>query len=388
MTRPLRVLAAVDGLWVGGTERSLVEMLPGLEDHGIEVSVACFRRRVEGVEGEVPPERLHFLSGGGFAGQVRALRSLLAELRPAVLHTALFHANLVGRFAAAGRPVAVLNSLVNTPYEPERRGDPRIRAWRLRVVQGVDAVTGRLLTDRFHAVSEAAKAAAVRSLGLPADRITVVRRGRDRRRLGAPSAERKRRCRARLDLPDEAPVLVNVGRQEYQKGHALLLRAADRLRRSHPGLRVLIAGREGSATPELERLMDELDLARTVRFLGHREDVPEILAAADAFVFPSLFEGLPGAVIEAMALGLPVVASAIAPLREVIEPGENGLLVPAGSVESLADAVGPLLEDPARREALGRRGRELYEERWTLETSVPRMAELYRSMAAGSHAGR
>jgi glycosyltransferase involved in cell wall biosynthesis len=134
--------------------------------------------------------------------------------------------------------------------------------------------------------------------------------------------------------------------------------------------------------------MDELDLARTVRFLGHREDVPEILAAADAFVFPSLFEGLPGAVIEAMALGLPVVASAIAPLREVIEPGENGLLVPAGSVESLADAVGPLLEDPARREALGRRGRELYEERWTLETSVPRMAELYRSMAAGSHAGR
>ena len=117
-----------------------------------------------------------------------------------------------------------------------------------------------------------------------------------------------------------------------------------------------------------------------VRFLGHRSDVPELLAAADLFVFPSLFEGLPGAVIEAMALALPVVAADIPAVREVVEPGGSAVLVPTRDSAALAEALGSLLEDAERRESFGRRGREIFEERFTLAQSAEKMISFYRGL--------
>lgn len=383
MSAPLEVLQVVDGLWVGGTERSLVEMLPRFEAHGIDVRIACLRRREEGVEGEVPPNRLLLVSGEGLAGQARSLRRLLRRDRPALVHSSLFRANMVTRLAAAGTGIPVLNSLVNDSYGPDRLRDPRIRPWRLRAVQLVDAVSGRLLADHFHAVSETVAEAARRRLRVPVRRLTVVRRGRDPHRLGEPSKERRLRARRALGILESAPVVVNVGRQEFQKGQEHLLRAAAGLRARHAGLVVLLAGRAGAATPHLETLAGELDLAATVRFLGHRSDVPEILAAADVFAFPSLYEGLPGAVIEAMALGLPVVAADIGPVREIVEPEASALLVPPGDAEALAAALDTILSDPARAATLGRRGRDRFLEHLTLEGSARAMAALYRNLAAG-----
>jgi len=380
----VKVLFVVDGLWVGGTERSIVEMLPHLEAAGISPTVACFRSCAgEGVEDRVAPERLRLLAAGrGLAGRVRALRGLLRELRPAIVHSALFGANLATRLAAPGLPVVVLNSLVNTPYEPARLADPRLSRWRVRLAQLADAVTGRFFADHFHAVSHAAAAAAVRAQWVPRGRITVVERGRDPGRLGVPSAARRRAARERLGLGEATPVLVNVGRHEYQKGQGHLLRAIARLAGRDPAPVALIAGRTGISTRELEALHRELALGERVRFLGHRDDVPEILAAADLFVFPSLFEGFPGAVVEAMALGLPVVAADVPPVREAVEPGRTALLVPPEDDAALAAAIERLLDDPAEAAALGARGREVFVERLTLAASVPRMIELYRRLAA------
>ena len=116
---------------------------------------------------------------------------------------------------------------------------------------------------------------------------------------------------------------------------------------------------------------------------GHRDDAPEILAAADVFVFPSLYEGLGGSLIEAMALGLPIVASDLPAIREVVEPDRNAVLVPPGSPSELASAVEPLLGDEPRRKAMGARSRQIFEERFTLERSASRMIELFERVAAG-----
>jgi glycosyltransferase involved in cell wall biosynthesis len=132
----------------------------------------------------------------------------------------------------------------------------------------------------------------------------------------------------------------------------------------------------------------ELNLERHIRFLGHRDDVPEVLAASDLFVFPSLYEGLPGAVMEAMALGLPIVAADIEPVRELVEDGRNALLVKAEAPNELATAIERMLADPAAAYSFGRHSRSIFEERFTLGAGIARAAELYRSVAAFGAGGK
>ncbi|MBC6948430.1 glycosyltransferase family 1 protein, partial [candidate division KSB1 bacterium] len=224
--------------------------------------------------------------------------------------------------------------------------------------------------------------AAVSSLRLSPERITVVERGRDPNRLGLPDAERRLQARQRLQLAEQDEVIVNVGSHEYQKGQKYLLEAFAALSSAHPRLVLLVAGRHGNLTSELENLKNHLGLNGQVRFLGHRQDVAEILAAADLFVFPSLYEGLPGAVLEAMALGLPIVASDIAPVREVVEENRNAVLVPPASSSGLAEAIAKLLADRGKALAYGRHSRKIFETRFTLQQSASRMIELYHQVVA------
>jgi glycosyltransferase involved in cell wall biosynthesis len=246
----------------------------------------------------------------------------------------------------------------------------------------VDLLTSRCLTTHFHAVSQAAKDSATTSLRIPAERITVVERGRNPGRLGQSGLERRWKSRQQLGLAAEDEVIVNLGRHEYQKGQKYLLEAAATLSFAHPRLILLMAGRQGNLTNELEKFKDHLGLNGQVRFLGHRQDVAEILAAADLFVFPSLYEGLPGAVIEAMALGLPIVASDIPPVREVVEENRNALLVAPASSAELAKAIATLFDDRDKALAYGRHSRKIFETRFTLQHSAARMIELYQKVAA------
>jgi glycosyltransferase involved in cell wall biosynthesis len=379
MTDRLRVLAVIDGLGTGGAERSLAEMLPGLAEAGIDPVVACFydRRGVgdglaaAGVDIRRGPQR-------GTLRRARWLRRVVRDERPDLVHATLLQSNLAARLAAARTGVPVLSSLVNTPYEPVRRRDPNLRPGVLPVIRAVDGWTARHLTAHFHAITGAVRDAAVRDLGVPAERITVIERGRDAERLGRWSPERRRQARALLGLTEHQPVVVAVGRQEYQKGHDVLLAALPPLLAAHPDLVVMIGGRAGHATGDLIRQQEALGLGDHIRFLGFRDDLPEVLAAADVFAFPSRFEGLGGSVIEAMALGLPVVASDLPALREVVEVGANALLSPVDDAEALARAIGDLLADADRRHALGRRSRQRFEERFTLDRSTAKMADLYR----------
>lgn len=380
----MRVLYAIESLGGGGTERSLVELLPRLVAGGVEPAVVCLSGAGE-LQGEVEAEGIavEVLAATGWRGRIAGMRRAIARIDPDLVHTALFRTDLLGRLGALGRRIPVLGSLVSTPYARVRFRDPAIDPRRLGLARFADKVTARLLCDHFQAVSESAKQAAVRDLGLRPERITVIPRGRDPERLGRASAERRRRARSALGLAERDEVIVNLGRHEFAKGQLDLVAAVSTLAGTRPDLRLLIAGREGMLSGELRSAVEAAGLADRVRLLGHRNDIPEILAAADLFAFPSLYEGLPGAVIEAMALSLPVIGSDIGPVREVVEEGASAELVPTASPRLLAAAIDGMLTDRRRAEALGRRGREIFDERFTLERSVQSTLDLYRRLAAG-----
>jgi glycosyltransferase involved in cell wall biosynthesis len=385
----MRVLYVIDGLGTGGAERSLAEMLPRLAGAGVDATIACFHRRKEGVEQSVLDggADVRFLAGLGPVGRARRVRGLIGAERPDLVHTTLLESSLAGRLGAMGSGVPVLTSLVNTSYAPERLADPNIKRSSLTALKVVDGWTARHLTAHFHAITQAVKDAAVRDLNLPGDRLTVIYRGRDEGRLGRASPERRQRVRAGLGVGADAEVVLSVGRQEHQKGHRHLLAAVADLLHSHPKLVVLVAGRRGHATPDVEAAVTALDAGDRVRLLGHRDDIPDLLAAADVFAMPSIYEGLGGSVIEAMALGLPIVASDLPALREVLEPDGNALLVPSGAPAPLAQALAGLLSDPARAAAFGRRSRELFEAHFTLERSTTSLLELYDRLVPGRRPG-
>lgn len=374
----MKVLFLINGLGTGGAERSLAEMLPFFQMKGLSPSLVCQNDRREGVQKELLEQGypIHFLGRRGFWGKLMELRQLLRDLEPDLLHTTIFESDLLGRFGCIGFDVPLVTSLVNCSYDSIRRTDPNIKAWKLETVRVIDGWSGRLFNDHFHAITEAVKASSVRHLGLPADRITVIERGRDPLRLGRASAGRRRRTRGMLGIPEDTKLILNVARQEHQKGQKVLLKAVARLCERYPKLELLIAGREGNATVDLLSLRNKLGLEEKVWFLGHRNDVPDLLAAADVFVFPSLYEGLPGAVIEAMALEAPIVASRIPAMEEILEDEKNALLTPPGEPDPLGHAIGRMLEDPESARRLGVRGREIFEERFTLERSAHRMADL------------
>ena len=374
----MRVLYLINGLGTGGAERSLAEFLPFATERGVHVQVVCRTPRWEGVQDIVERHGdVRFLASRTMAGALAELRRMVTDERPDLIHTTLFEADVLGRLAALGSRTPVLTSLVNTSYEPARLDDPNVRPLRLRAVRSVDGLTARHLVTHFHAITHAVKSSAVTHLGIDPARVTVIERGRDPERLGVPSRRRRAEARRMLDLPTDADVIVAVGRQEYQKGQWVLLEALPAILARRPRATTLIAGRKGHATDRLEAIVRRDGLADRVRFLGHRSDVPEILAAADVFVLPSLYEGLGGAVLEAMALGLPIVASRLPAVAEVTEEGENALLCRPGDPTALAAAVTSLLDDRSTADRFGLRSRALFLERFTLTNSAEQMLRLY-----------
>lgn len=202
------------------------------------------------------------------------------------------------------------------------------------------------MVDRWVVVSNEIAHEWQRELGLSSERITVVPNGVDTARF-RPDPGARRAVRERLGIPSDAPLLLSVGRLEQEKGVHLAIQAVKTLLPRFPKLRLLIAG-EGVYRATLEHMAAATHSA--VSLLGYvpNEHVPDLLAASDIFLMPTLRdEGLPLNVLEAMAAGLPVVASKAGGIPTAIDDGNNGLLIPVGDMRALTQAVGRLLEDSA-----------------------------------------
>jgi glycosyltransferase involved in cell wall biosynthesis len=299
---------------------------------------------------------------------VRALASLVALFRaerPDLVHAHMpisgFLARLAARAAGVPRVAYTCHGfLFNQEGSPLRRGGALAMEW----------VAGRV-TDTFLTVS-AEEAADARRLGL-ARRPAAIGNGRDPT-LFRPDAAARARLRATLGTSLQRVVVIAVSRLVRSKGYAELVRAIAAL----PELELWVVGQrlESDRGDDMDAMFAASGLGPRLRRLGYRDDVAALLAAADIFVLPSYFEGLPMSVIEAMLCGLPVVASDIRGPREQVVDGLTGILVPPRQVEPLAEALARLAADPALRAAMGAAGRERARALYDEATVVARTLDL------------
>jgi glycosyltransferase involved in cell wall biosynthesis len=385
MSQPLRVLQLIDSLARAGAEQSLASLAPHLADEGIDVHVAYLVER-EGLRTDIEKSGIpvHSLANGPAHRGTwlsRTLR-LINELEPALVHTTLFEADLAGRRAAARLRTPCVSSFVNTAYGRTESGRDGLSRLRVTAAQAADALTARKVT-RFHAVTQHVATVMGRRLRIPAHKIDVIPRGRDAALLGRRSPERHSDVRRRLGIAEDAPVVLAVGRQEPQKGLDVLLRALTEVRQQLPDLRVLVAGRAGRASESLAKLAVDAGLVDAVRFLGMRDDVADLMAAADVLAFPSLWEGAAGTLQEAMALECPIVTSALPTILETVDQSTAEVVAPA-SPDELTRGLLHVLRDPVTAAGRAVAARERFERDFTIQVSARRMADLYFRTAAAA----
>jgi len=373
--RPPKILLVLDSLVAGGAETSTVAQLPFLLDRGFDLELVTLLDR-PGLQDRVQAAGvpLHELAPAGRVGRVRQLRHLIGQRRPALVHTCLYEADITGRLAAALVRVPVVSTLASDTYSPEHVHAPQLSMGRVRAAQGVDIGTARL-TRRIHAVSGHVADAMSRRLLYPRRRIDVVFRGRPAD-LALDRPEGRRRIRAELDWAD-SPVVLAVARQHEAKGLDRLLAAWPQVLDRVPSARVVIAGREGDQTPVLMDLAARAGLDPRGVFLGHRTDMGDLLAAADVFVMPSRREGLPGALLEAMAARVPAVVNGLPQVREVAPDGEVVVVDSADRHAFSAAVIDALIDRPSAL-ARAERGRARFLSHFTLERAADGMAEFYR----------
>jgi glycosyltransferase involved in cell wall biosynthesis len=381
----MHVMHVIDGLYGGGAETSLLEVAPALADRGVKTSIVAIKEDDGGLEDRlrtagIAPVRLKRRNPASLAIE---LRNIIRSEQPDLLHTTLMWSNLVGRIAARTVRTPVITTLANRDYGPEHRGDSRYGPWGVRTVHFAELVTGPL-TACFHAVSEDVATVMRRRLNIPADRIKVVYRGRDASRMGSATLDRRLQVRAALSISATTPLVLSVGRLDRQKGVETTIAAFQHLVAQVPDAVLLLAGRPGNASALAEALAQDTP---GVRLLGHRKDIPDLMCAADVLSFPSRWEGLPGTVIEAMAMRLGIVASDIPPVVEVLG-NVNWPLVPPDDPLALASGLASVLRGGSVNDAQRDVGEKRFRALFTAEAASEGMVELYQNVLQRTHCRR
>ena len=380
--RPLRVLQVIESLSRGGAERRLVNGLAYLGGEAVESRVAHvlpandLKPEVEALG--IEAEWLGVSGPRDIPKGVHRLRKIIRKRRPDIVHAQLFYADVCARLAGrwAGR-VPVMTSIQNTMYEPDWKGFYD-QSKRLRM----DRFTARRFCHHAVAVSRHAKRSAVRLLGFREDRVTVIHNTVDTARFAAPDPALRRAVRAELGAAPDEFVLAGAARFVPQKGFAVMVRAVEKLLPLVPRARLYLAG-GGEEEEGLRGLSRSLNLGGRVVFLGVRDDAHRVFQAADAVLFASLAsEGFPLVPLEAMALGVPVAASRIEPMGELIEDGATGLLFTPGDPDALAGVLAGLARDEARRTAIAEAGRRRVHDHFSARQGARLLAACYRGVAS------
>ncbi len=306
-----------------------------------------------------------------------ALWRLLRRVRPEVVHTHTSKAGAVGRLAAwlVGIPV-----VIHTPHGHLFYG------YYGRFLSTLVCFGERLLarlTDRIVTLTDRGAEEHVRYKVAGPQKFVTIHGGNSLApfRSMRVNATNKRK---ELGLPPEGPIIGTVGRLVLIKGHTWLIRAVPQVLAEFPQACVVLIG-DGPLLGELKELAADLGISQHVVFLGTRHDIPECLAVLDLFVLPSLNEGMGRALLEAMAVGCPVVATRVGGIPDVVADGTTGLLVPPRDDRALAEAILTLLRDRSRRAAYGEAARRYVDGRFDIETMVHNIERLYDEVWQEKH---
>lgn len=393
MTR-MRVLQLVTGIAIGeqsgGAEQVALQIALRLDSGAFDRAVFVMRRYDSPAEAawrerlaaaQVPVYGFGLPAGSTRAELLRIWRDLWAcvtAFRPAVINS----------HSERGDALNILIHLLHPVHPRAIRTMHTDQQWQTR------PWTGRIFTQAILPLTCAREIAVSQAVRDVLEHRPLAKLLRKKSPLCYPAIDstglreaRETRARQRGDgagevmlppgIPAGRPRVGIVGRLMPQKGHAFLLPAIAQLAATHP-VNLLIIG-AGPLDAELQAQAASLGIAEQVHFLGHRRDVAAILPHLDLLISASLWEGLPGAVLEAMLAGVPVIATDVSGSREVVLHGQTGLLAPAGRADALADALAYALDHPAEMDAMAQRAAGLVE-RFSVENMVQGYAAIYRQV--------
>jgi len=351
-----------------GVEEHIVQLLRGLDRRYFRLYLACTPELSELFGSDLPQDvalcplsldKLTDLSGAFTL--VRVLR----KHRVQILHSHMFRASL---FASPLAWIGGVPVIVETAHGREawRKG------WKSYFL--IDRFAAKFV-DRTIAVSHGVANYLVQQKRLAEEKISVIPTAAALPSIGPDDRSRVERKRL-LGASEADPLLLLVGRLEPQKGHRVLIDAMPSVLKEFPRAQLVLLG-DGSLRPQLEQLVAHRALSENIRFVGYQRDVRPWFAAADVSVLPSFYEGLPMTVLESLAAGCPVVATAVDGTPEIVVDGETGLLVPPGDSERLAEAIGRMLRDRQFALNTARAGREFVFETFSVEKLISRTQDFY-----------
>lgn len=352
---------------IGGAEEHLLTVIRNLDLTSYHPTVCCIREK--GTIGE-EIERIGFtvisLNRRSKFPDVRILNDILRIIRTKnihLIHSHLYHANMYGRITAFTANIPVIAT--------EHSTDDHTKLKR-RIINWILAKK----TAKIIAVSHMVKSRIMERDWIDPSKIDVIYNGIDTNRFCSPLS--KENAQERLGI--RAPTVIGtVGRLEKPKGHIHLIRAMRRVREKNPDLRLLIAG-SGSLESVLKSEAARQGVDQSVIFLGSRRDIPDVLKAFDIFVMPSLSEGLPVALLEAMSSSIPVIVTPVGGIPEFVNDGVNGIIVPPSDESALAGAILELSDDRSRLTELGTNGKQTIIEKFSAHVMVKKIESLYKSV--------
>ncbi len=362
---PIKVLQLLVSMPVGGAENMVMALATCLDPREFQVTVVCIGAAGPMAE-ELTRSGYPVISLGldiKYASKfliICRLRSLFRELRPDILQTHLYHPNLYGRLASLGLGLKGVVATVHNLYKRVKLHRCLLNCLLAQVSDYVVLFSPQVRQD------------VQRYDRIPASRIRLVSPGVPMRDLRVKES----RAEAMERLGIKGFCLGTVSRLEEQKGHEYLLRAIELIRPEIRDLTLLIVG-DGQERASLERLVRDLGLDETVRFLGTRRDVPLILRGLDLYVQPSLWEGIPLTLLEAMGAGVPAISTRVGRAPEVIQDGENGRLVPPGNAGALAAAILEAYRHPEWRQQWKEKGERTIREKYSLDQMLSQFADIY-----------
>jgi len=363
----IKVCIILPKLAIGGAEMHVLSLLGHLDTSRFTVSLMCLAPGNTQMEAEASRHvesftityfRLRKLPVS-FSKMVRFLKAGKFD----IVHCHLPYAASIGRLAGrcAGVPVIV------TTEHGKFLGKP----WHYLLFERMLNV----ITDARICVSRDILEIRAKREGTPARKLFYIPNGVDTAAFRAPRRSHAS-VMAEFGWEPSDPLVIAVGRLEPEKNYELLIQAIDQLRSCFPSIRCLLVG-DGTRREALARLVDSLEITGHVKFAGARNDVADLLGAASVFVLPSLKEGLPISLLEAMAAGRAIVATSVGGIPETIRSGESGLLVPSGDADALAAAIARLLVDEELRARLGKAAATDAEREYDIENVVGRIEDLY-----------
>ena len=365
LSEPTRIAFCITDLDVGGAERMFVELVTRLDRRLWEPRVFCLSAPGKLVE------RLHADNISVVCFDVKNIRQIgvvwklareLKKFRPALVQCFLFHANLIGRMAAWW---AGIRHVVCSIRVAERRS--RLRLWLDKLTQA--------FVDHNVCVSRAVADFSIGEGRLSPNKVSVIPNAVDFEFFAAA----EQADRTALRIAADAPLILCVGRLDPQKAPFVLLEAFKCLLAPHPSWQLLFVGHGPLKEPMLQWIAEHR-LGQSIHLIGWRPDIPQLLKAADCLALPSLWEGMPNIVLEAMAAGLPVVVSHVEGTDELIQPGESGLLVKPGSVDDLERAIETILSDSELSKQVSRNAQQIVQEQFTFDAMIAAYGQIYRRL--------